>query len=1017
MTRFLLSLAVVFCSAATIHAQCDLEVNVNQLPVSCVDQELTFMGFTTGTCSFGGTYNYTWTAYDMDSNATMQEIEALTVTGSAFSGTTLDNFTIPAVGYNYGQVCLTVNFVDDAGMMLDEASYCLTEIALPQPLIVTAFLASNTCGQPSCLSQFTASGGTAPYTYVLSDGQVPVPGTVTCFESSGTYQLIATDPNGCMGSAVFTIAGAQTQNTSCATAVPLENGVILYDTLCTLVQETPSCGGGAMSYQSGWYSFNSENFSHANIAFHSGYNSSPSGSNGYFAPATYEIYRESPDGGCDGAELVFCYNAIGSSATGGISQGSPACFDLADSISIEPNTTYYIKYYSYWTSWVPVQGLVMLSNEPITPICGCTDNTSCNYDPDALIPDGTCGWSGCMDQGACNYQQWVTCDNGSCIYGSNINGLIFHDLNGDGIRQEWQPEEPILSNIGVITIEELGVLIYPDANGQFVLPDIPQATYTISFDDPNGYWLLNAEASLQITLPTCNGLEIPLLPASEALAQVSGISTWENSTIHCAGGFSPGIYLYNNGNMPLSGTFTMTFDPMLTYSDELWVGAGVGAEIPTQTAPGTLTWTIDNQPAGSVFYYQVHINGPGAATTGQSFPFTFSLTLNDAGGGVFYANEWNISPIVTCSYDPNDKQATPVGWTDQHFITAGQEIEYRIRFQNTGNAPAFDVRIDDQLDVEHLDLSSFTPIAASHSYSTIVNPDGFVQFVFDNIMLPDSVHDEPNSHGWVVYRIRSFEDLQPLDEIQNSAAIFFDDNEPIITNTYTHTIFSCDLIPDPNGVDGTCQNQPALLNIFSELDYTETYHWSIDGDQVGNEVMYNFPANESGLFDIILNRTNPYCNVYDTLNVEVWPAPESVLVNNGGILVAPAGTSWQWYLNGEPMDWIFSEMVPMVTGVYSVSTTNEFGCSSISNEVEYVVQNVEGVEVNHVQVYPNPAGSIVSMVLPQGYTGVRVLNATGQVVWSDSNATLVQQLDVSPWAAGVYRIETPGLKGVTLLLK
>jgi hypothetical protein len=92
-----------------------------------------------------------------------------------------------------------------------------------------------------------------------------------------------------------------------------------------------------------------------------------------------------------------------------------------------------------WTSWVPVQGLVMLTNEAIAPICGCTDNTSCNYDPDAFVSDGSCGWSGCMDQGACNYQNWVTCDNGSCIYGSDINGLIFHDVNGDGIRQTWQP--------------------------------------------------------------------------------------------------------------------------------------------------------------------------------------------------------------------------------------------------------------------------------------------------------------------------------------------------------------------------------------------------------------------------------------------------------------------------------------------------------------------------------------------------------------------------------------------------
>jgi len=803
-------------------------------------------------------------------------------------------------------------------------------------------------------------------------------------------------------------------NSSCETATAMENGVLILDTLCTINQEPTACG--ALNYfQSGWYSFNSENYSHANVAFYSGYGNNASGTTGFNYPSAIEVYQAGADGSCNGSELVLCYVT----AAGGISgSADPMCLDLADSLSLQPNTTYYIKYMTQWTSWVPVQGMVMLTNEPIAPICGCTDNTSCNYDPDASVSDGSCGFSGCMDPGACNYQQYVSCDNGSCIYGSDINGIIFHDLNGDGVQQTWQPSEPALSNIGVITIEELGVLIYPDANGQFVLPNIPQATYTVSFEDPNGYWVLNAAGPFQVTLPTCNGLKLPLMPASEAMAQVSGISAWENTTIHCAVGFTPGIYLYNNGNLPLSGTFTLTLDPSLNYEAAPWAGTGVTVVAPTETAPGTLTWTITNQPAGSLYYYQVHVIGPGAATTGQSFPFTFSLVLNDVAGGVFYSNEWSINPTVTCSYDPNDKQATPAGWTDQHFITAGEELEYRIRFQNTGNAPAFNVRIEDQLDLTRLNLNSFTPIAASHSYSTIVTPDGMLQFVFDNIMLPDSVHDEPNSHGWVVYRIRSFDSLLPLEVINNSAAIYFDDNEPVITNTYSHTIFLCDLIPEPNGVNATCQTQPVMLNIFPELDYTETYTWTIDGDVVGNEMLYNFPASEPGVYDIVLNRTNPFCSEYDTLNVEVWPMQSNNLTNSNGVLIAPAGgVSWEWYLNGVALGYNFPEMVPMISGVYTVITTNEFGCSSLSNEVSMIVENIEEVTASRVQVYPNPAEDIVRVILPQGVRGMRVLNATGQMVYSDVNASLAQQIDVSQWAAGVYRVEATGLSGVTLVVK
>ncbi|MDA0731774.1 MAG: T9SS type A sorting domain-containing protein [Bacteroidetes bacterium] len=59
---------------------------------------------------------------------------------------------------------------------------------------------------------------------------------------------------------------------------------------------------------------------------------------------------------------------------------------------------------------------------------GCTDETACNYNPDATIDDGSCGvdddcgvcdgdnstCSGCMDDTACNYDATATIDDGSC---------------------------------------------------------------------------------------------------------------------------------------------------------------------------------------------------------------------------------------------------------------------------------------------------------------------------------------------------------------------------------------------------------------------------------------------------------------------------------------------------------------------------------------------------------------------------------------------------------------------------
>lgn len=47
---------------------------------------------------------------------------------------------------------------------------------------------------------------------------------------------------------------------------------------------------------------------------------------------------------------------------------------------------------------------------------GCTDETACNYDPDATLDDGSCNFdcTGCTDPTACNYDATATQDDGSC---------------------------------------------------------------------------------------------------------------------------------------------------------------------------------------------------------------------------------------------------------------------------------------------------------------------------------------------------------------------------------------------------------------------------------------------------------------------------------------------------------------------------------------------------------------------------------------------------------------------------
>lgn len=142
---------------------------------------------------------------------------------------------------------------------------------------------------------------------------------------------------------------------------------------------------------------------------------------------------------------------------------------------------------------------------------------------------------------------------------------------------------------------------------------------------------------------------------------------------------------------------------------------------------------------------------------------------------------------TTLAYDPNDKQGFPVGYGPQHYIRPETELTYIIRFQNTGSDTAFTVRLVDTLS-KWLDPATIRPGASSHPYSFDLTGTGVASFLFENILLPDSTTNEPASQGFVQFTIKPQADAPLKTVINNQAAIYFDFNAPIFTNTTDHKI-------------------------------------------------------------------------------------------------------------------------------------------------------------------------------------------------------------------------------------
>jgi uncharacterized repeat protein (TIGR01451 family) len=189
------------------------------------------------------------------------------------------------------------------------------------------------------------------------------------------------------------------------------------------------------------------------------------------------------------------------------------------------------------------------------------------------------------------------------------------------------------------------------------------------------------------------------------------------------------------------------------------------------------TWFTVDQVPNYALNRQLSVNARACQT---NMPLVTSL------GNQAQHFEYTACTPNTGSFDPNDKQGFPVGLGQEHYIAEGSNISYLIRFQNTGTDTAFTVVIRDTLS-SLLNPYSIRPGAATHPYTWKIDTGNVLVFRFNQIMLPDSNTNERLSHGAVEFTIDQAPGNALFAEIYNSAAIYFDFNDPIITNTTKHT--------------------------------------------------------------------------------------------------------------------------------------------------------------------------------------------------------------------------------------
>lgn len=273
------------------------------------------------------------------------------------------------------------------------------------------------------------------------------------------------------------------------------------------------------------------------------------------------------------------------------------------------------------------------------------------------------------------------------------------------------------------------------------------------------------------------------------------------------------FYIQNVGNSPTTSNL-----PFLVIEDQVILMQSAFNLLPQEIREvklpangGTFRLEADqepNHPGNSMPSITVEGCGPDSEPT--SLGYATQLPEDDADPFISIDCQENVG-----SWDPNDKRGFPKGYGEPHYIEPNTDLEYLIRFQNTGTDTAFTVIVRDKLS-PFLDLGSLRPGTASHPYQLSVAPDGMLEFRFDHIELPDSNVNEVASHGFVKFRVSQILNNAPGTIINNTAAIYFDFNPPIITNKTTHRVevnfIEIDLIPLPGWKPGSIAVTPNPLH-------------------------------------------------------------------------------------------------------------------------------------------------------------------------------------------------------------
>lgn len=189
-----------------------------------------------------------------------------------------------------------------------------------------------------------------------------------------------------------------------------------------------------------------------------------------------------------------------------------------------------------------------------------------------------------------------------------------------------------------------------------------------------------------------------------------------------------------------------------------------------------------------------------------------------------------------------------------------------------------------------------------------------------------------------------------------------------------------------------------------------TYSWDFPGGTPSTSnlasptVTYNTP----GTYTATLTVTNPGgSDSYQTnITVNAFSTPPTI-TQNGAVLTASPGVTFQWYINGNPITGATSSTYTVTNnGAYTVVATDANGCVSPVSAPVFTNVSIEEKDLVLFSIYPNPTSGILTIAWNKNETAsVKVVDMQGRVLKQLNEIQSGNTLDIRDLATGIYIVD------------